>query len=150
MMLAPRDDIVEIVARRDGHAGQQKKHFSQGIGDLCLLKSRKGREGLEIFVPPPYHRGHDHNSCRPRSAPGKTIASTEAADLDKTAPNFQQRNKSELRVPAPFQAGWRNGSPVPTPFGSQYLGISWDNWTRMTPSACGMMPRCKRRVFSYT
>jgi hypothetical protein len=95
MMLAPRDDIVEIVARRDGHAGQQKKHFSQGIGDLCLLKSRKGREGLEIF-------GHDHNSCRPRSAPGKTIASTGAADSDKTAPNFQQRNKSELRVPAPF------------------------------------------------
>jgi hypothetical protein len=29
-------------------------------------------------------------------------------------------------VPAPFQAGGRNGFPVPTPFGSQYLAVSWD------------------------
>jgi len=33
---------------------------------LCLLKIPKGREKLEIFAPPPYRRGHAHNSFRPR------------------------------------------------------------------------------------
>ena len=30
------------------------------------IETPKGREGLEIFAPPPYRRGHDHNSFRPR------------------------------------------------------------------------------------
>ena len=33
---------------------------------LCLLKTPEGRESLEIFVPPPYCRGHGHNSFRAR------------------------------------------------------------------------------------
>jgi hypothetical protein len=33
---------------------------------LCLLKTPKRRERLEIFAPPPYRRGHDHDSFRPR------------------------------------------------------------------------------------
>ena len=33
---------------------------------LCLLKTPKGRKSLEIFAPPPYRRGHDYNSFRPR------------------------------------------------------------------------------------
>jgi hypothetical protein len=28
---------------------------------LCLLKTPKDREGLAIFAPPPYRRGHDHD-----------------------------------------------------------------------------------------
>ena len=35
-------------------------------GRLCLLKTPKGRERLEIFAPPPYRRGHDHDSFRRR------------------------------------------------------------------------------------
>jgi hypothetical protein len=33
-----------------------------GAAVMCLLKTPKGREGVEIFAPPPYRRGHDHNS----------------------------------------------------------------------------------------
>src|SRR5882762_854125 len=33
---------------------------------LCLVKTPKGRESLEIFAPPPYRRGHGHNSFHPR------------------------------------------------------------------------------------
>jgi hypothetical protein len=31
-----------------------------------VLKTSKGRECLEIFAPPPYRRGHDHNYFRVR------------------------------------------------------------------------------------
>src|ERR1700730_7739747 len=31
---------------------------------LCLLKTPKGRESLEIFAPPPYRRGHGHGGVR--------------------------------------------------------------------------------------
>jgi hypothetical protein len=41
---------------------------------LCLLKTPKGRESLEIFAPPPYRRGHDHNSFRPPSCAGSPPA----------------------------------------------------------------------------
>jgi dienelactone hydrolase len=37
-----------------------------GYWSVWLLKTPKGREKLEIFAPPPYRRGHDHNSFRPR------------------------------------------------------------------------------------
>jgi Copper chaperone PCu(A)C len=37
-----------------------------GRFEVSLLKTLKGRESLEIFTPPPYRRGHDHNSFRPR------------------------------------------------------------------------------------
>src|ERR1700730_6524586 len=33
---------------------------------LCLLKTPKDRERLEIFAPPPYRRGHDHDSFHRR------------------------------------------------------------------------------------
>jgi hypothetical protein len=33
---------------------------------LCLLKTPRGRESLEIFASPPYPHGHDHNSFAPR------------------------------------------------------------------------------------
>jgi hypothetical protein len=32
---------------------------------LCLLKTPKGQESLEMFAPPPYRREHDHNSFYP-------------------------------------------------------------------------------------
>ena len=32
---------------------------------LCLLKTSKGQESLEMFAPPPYRREHDHNSFYP-------------------------------------------------------------------------------------
>ena len=35
-------------------------------GALCLLKTPKDRERLEIFAPPPYRRGHDHGSFHRR------------------------------------------------------------------------------------
>lgn len=35
-------------------------------GTELLLKTPKGRESPENFAPPPYRRGHDHNSVRPR------------------------------------------------------------------------------------
>ena len=44
---------------------------------LCLLKTPKDRERLEIFASPPYRRGHDHDSFHrrfhtrlPASSPG--------------------------------------------------------------------------------
>src|ERR1700730_15667312 len=33
---------------------------------LCLLKTPKGRKRLEIFAPPPYRRGHNHDSFHRR------------------------------------------------------------------------------------
>src|SRR5229473_3566094 len=33
---------------------------------LCLRKTPKDRERLEIFAPPPYGRGHDHDSFHRR------------------------------------------------------------------------------------
>jgi hypothetical protein len=41
-------------------------NIGAGATWVCLLKTPKGRESLEIFAPPPYRRGHDHNSFRPR------------------------------------------------------------------------------------
>jgi hypothetical protein len=35
-------------------------------GTELLLKTPKGRESPENFAPPPYRRGHDHNSVRLR------------------------------------------------------------------------------------
>src|ERR1700730_2210411 len=35
-------------------------------GSLCLLKTPKDRERLEIFAPPPYRRGHDYDSFHRR------------------------------------------------------------------------------------
>ena len=35
-------------------------------GTELVLKTQKGRENLENFAPPPYRRGHDRNSVRPR------------------------------------------------------------------------------------
>jgi len=32
--------------------------------EVWLLKTPKGRKKLEIFAPPPYRSGHDHNSFR--------------------------------------------------------------------------------------
>jgi hypothetical protein len=45
---------------------QEKRLRHSVIGTLCLLKTPKGQESLEIFAPPPYRPGHDHNSFRPR------------------------------------------------------------------------------------
>jgi hypothetical protein len=52
--------------------------FLQNYGHrLCLLKSPKGREKLEIFAPAPYRRGYDHNSFRPRES-----AATDEGEMD--------------------------------------------------------------------
>jgi hypothetical protein len=40
-------------------------YFNLSEDNLWLLKTPKGREKLVIFAPPPYRRGHDHNSFRP-------------------------------------------------------------------------------------
>ena len=37
MMLAPQDDVVEIVAGGDGGAGHQQQHLMQGIHDPVRL-----------------------------------------------------------------------------------------------------------------
>jgi hypothetical protein len=39
-----------------------------GIGDLSMLKTSMCRERLEIFAPPPYRGGHDHDDFRFRFA----------------------------------------------------------------------------------
>ena len=36
------------------------------VDSRCLFKTPKGRERPEIFAPPPYRRGHDHNSFHRR------------------------------------------------------------------------------------
>src|SRR6202047_2735788 len=42
---------------------------------VCLLKTPKGRERLEIFAPPPYRRGHDHDSFHRRFHTGLPASS---------------------------------------------------------------------------
>ena len=42
------------------------RNVSTILRQLWLLKTPKGRESLEIFAPPPYRRGLNHNSFRPR------------------------------------------------------------------------------------
>jgi hypothetical protein len=44
--------------------GEETRDTRQGTE--LVLKTPKGRESLENFAPPPYRRGHDHNSVRPR------------------------------------------------------------------------------------
>ena len=41
-------------------------HLDRSEAILCLLKTPKDRERLEIFASPPYPCRHDHNSFRPR------------------------------------------------------------------------------------
>jgi hypothetical protein len=51
-----------------GTASDGALDVEQGIDALylCLLKTPKDRERLEIFGPPPYRRGHDHDSFHRR------------------------------------------------------------------------------------
>ena len=45
-----------------------------------MLKTPKVREGPEIFAPPPYRRGHDHNSFR-RRFPANHLTDIAAIDM---------------------------------------------------------------------
>jgi hypothetical protein len=50
-----------------GGTGTGKTHPRDTMqGTELVLKTAKGRESLENFAPPPYRRGHDRNSVRPR------------------------------------------------------------------------------------
>ena len=61
-------DAAVIAAKRtiDNALNPKKQKLIARRGNLCLLKTPKGQESLEIFVPPSYCRGHGHNSFRAR------------------------------------------------------------------------------------
>jgi hypothetical protein len=70
--LAQRTEEVNAASNALAELAQHKQQIEIALEqtraekDLCLLKTPKGQESLEIFAPPPYRRGHDHNSFRPR------------------------------------------------------------------------------------
>src|ERR1700736_572284 len=53
-------------ASPSGRLGAAGREEARDAGKAARLKTPKGREGVEIFAPPPYRRGHDRNSFRPR------------------------------------------------------------------------------------
>jgi hypothetical protein len=64
--LPTRHGLAAIGADEHGALlkGEETRETRQGTE--LVLKTPKGRESLENFATPPYRRGHDHNSVRPR------------------------------------------------------------------------------------
>jgi hypothetical protein len=60
-LVGPLDRIVRVSGAVALHSQPMK-----AVARLCLVKTPKGRERLESFAPPPYRRGHDHDSFHRR------------------------------------------------------------------------------------
>jgi hypothetical protein len=56
-LVGPLDRIVRVSGAVALHSQPIK-----AVARLCLVKTPKGREWLESFAPPPYRRGHNHDS----------------------------------------------------------------------------------------
>ena len=85
MMLAPQDDVVEIVAGGDGGAGHQQQHLMQGIHDPVRLPVvRKLGKTLDE---------------KRQTRPGKLVVQrTKIENLHDGAPRIKAPTESHLSV----------------------------------------------------
>jgi hypothetical protein len=130
---------------------------SAEVRSYCVRTKRQrvsvNRPGLDTGV------GVDTGKIGP--APGEAIVPAPFQVANGPVIRFQRSSSlvhAKLKlcsntVPVQFQLRSRRAGETGSPF-LHHLAVSiWPSLgikrTRMTPSACGMMPRCKRRIFPY-